>query len=692
MTNFRLLGSPVVAIFCVIIFIILIVRYWKSVKQKPNTWRNLLVFLRSTTLLGLLILVLDPLLSLESSKLELPSVSVFYDVSQSMKHHLKENNINYSKVQQNVSNWINENNLNAKYYYFGEEIRKNSSEPDFSVNDKYSDFTELPDIVSLNNAKINLLFSDGISTNGIDLNSINFSKQYPIYTIGFGSLVAENDVSIENVEYPRSIMKGDSVSFTISIKATIEEELPIQILLFNNEDKIIHSTQKTILKGSSYVDVTLDLNSINLTEQMRFKIISNLKENMSESKDWSINLNILSSKNTVFLVSGSLSPNTTFIKDVLKHLPQTEINHAYRKNTGNWDANLTEMLKQNPEFIVLDDFPNRYLDNTKFDEIMSYSEHNGISVLYFEGPNSNSQSATLISGYLGTLATTQRKPVLLPLEAGDTPPTLLSNLSEVALFPPQRKIHNWTAQKNVGYPIIQYSDLSLAVYQIQDKTHFITGIFMPELAATHFKLSSTKQENKLYELCYDIFLSELISEDKYTNFTTNKPYYFLGDPIEIDALLNPHLSKEPKEMNIVVSHSSDTKKTRIPLLYNNETKSFTCEFIPTKPGNLEFFTETKWENNLTSNSKTQEIIVQTIHTELRNLVQNKTGLLRIAETTGGEYNNINELDSFLNHLKISPLEKHNDYHLSSSSFYRYWWIFIVLFTAEWIIRKKIGLL
>ena len=218
MTNFRLLGSPVVAIFCVIIFIILIVRYWKSVKQKPNTWRNLLVFLRSTTLLGLLILVLDPLLSLESSKLELPSVSVFYDVSQSMKHHLKENNINYSKVQQNVSNWINENNLNAKYYYFGEEIRKNSSEPDFSVNDKYSDFTELPDIVSLNNAKINLLFSDGISTNGIDLNSINFSKQYPIYTIGFGSLVAENDVSIENVEYPRSIMKGDSVSFTISIK------------------------------------------------------------------------------------------------------------------------------------------------------------------------------------------------------------------------------------------------------------------------------------------------------------------------------------------------------------------------------------------------------------------------------------------------------------------------------------------
>ncbi|MBL7110161.1 MAG: hypothetical protein ISS11_07990, partial [Candidatus Marinimicrobia bacterium] len=648
--------------------------------------------LRSLTLTGLVFLLLDPLLNFISSKLEYPSVSVFYDTSLSMKQHLDESELNYSDIKQNVNEWIDENKLNPKTYYFGEKFRKISTVSEISLDDQFTDFTELPNIISLNNSKINFLFSDGIFTAGADLNSISFDKQLSVYSFGFGSLNAENDIRIANVEYPRSIIVGDSVALDISIEASIENDLLVQVMLINNDDKIIHSIKKNINKGSSFVDVSMNLNSDDLTEQMMIKIVSDLQEIEKENNKWSFNLNLVSKKQSVLLISGALSSNTGFIKAVLQNLPQVEVTHIYRKNIGNWNKDLNSKFNQNHEIIILDDFPNNYLDKSQFDKISSYAELNGISILYFEGPNSNLQSAKLIAEYFGISAVLQRKPVLLVLEAGNLTQNLLTDLSVVEMFPPQQKIHSWALKQNNGYSIVKYSDASLAIYQNQLRNHSITGVFMPELSKTHFKLSTTEQEKSLYELCYDIVLSELISEDKLINIHTSKPSYCLGDQIDIDVMLNPHLSDKPTDVNLIVASDGETSEIQIPLHFNEKKQSYNCDFIADKSGSFEIFTKAKWENGQTTNSKPQKFIVQAIHTELKNLIQNRTGLQRIASLTGGIYNNIIALDSLLNHLKITPLEKYNDYHLSSISFYRYWWIFIVLLTAEWIIRKKIGLL
>jgi hypothetical protein len=44
------------------------------------------------------------------------------------------------------------------------------------------------------------------------------------------------------------------------------------------------------------------------------------------------------------------------------------------------------------------------------------------------------------------------------------------------------------------------------------------------------------------------------------------------------------------------------------------------------------------------------------------------------------------------HIEITPVQLIKNHQISGLSSQNYWWILIILLAAEWVVRKKLGLL
>ena len=119
------LGSPIIIIIIfLILFTLLMYKYWQLLNRKVDKYRNILFILRFLSILFILFLIIDPLIKWKEKKSISQNIDVIFDLSESMFVHANKQNIDFLDIQSIIDKWGYKNNLQIDFFKLGKNFSK----------------------------------------------------------------------------------------------------------------------------------------------------------------------------------------------------------------------------------------------------------------------------------------------------------------------------------------------------------------------------------------------------------------------------------------------------------------------------------------------------------------------------------------------------------------------------------------
>ena len=688
MLDFNIQGNVFIIIVSFFLLAVLVYNYTVLLRAKAPLWRFIMLFTRSLTLVIILFLLVNPILNYFGRRTEKPLTAVFIDDSSSIKFHLDKSNKNPVDLTAAIVEWADSHETDMSLFTFGNSLRPVKSLKRLNFTDTQTDFSDLPGKMSEIRADHNILITDGIATSGLDLASLNFSDVNPIYTIAVGAAADEVDVSIDRIDAPASVVMGDSLDITVSLKSVLNEQTSTRLEILNESGKSLYDSVILLQPGSGYQSYKLRIPSENFTEFMTARISAVKDELFAENNQSSFNIKILSARENLLIITGALSYNTAYLKNLIRELPRAEVHHLFRKSASQWNDDLEKILQLSPTMIIMDDFPSESGDRNMLNRVVDYSKTKLVPLIYFEGPSAGMITASQLSSEFQLTAREVQHATEVSL-VRPLNPYLFIDFSQIENVPPQRRNLTWSFQN--GGSLLEFSDGLPAIWRFKGQLSF-TAVFMPQLAQLSLKNSTTEYSGILERIVFDLMLTELLSENNIAVVESDQTGYDFGDPVAFTIRLNEAVDAIPKTVVLKLTDDKGEIVDEIPARWHEESGSFTTDYLPRASGNLSAWSEIEWDNGENTKSDSINISIQDINVEYRNLSPNLNGLNRIAENTGGTSGHINQLESILNAVKITPVKKDYEFHFSAVLTQKYWIIIILLLAIEWWIRKRNGLL
>ena len=673
----KILGSPFFTIIFTISFILLLIRYWKLLKNIPLPYKLSLISLRSITLIILLLLLINPWTNFKKKEQIPQNIDIIFDLSESMYAHFDKMELSVEGIMQSISALFDNNQIDKNFYRLGKKIEL--------INDDLTaigvtDFTNLPNFMAFENPNQILLITDGKATLGRELNNINFPKNIPIHTIGVGPVISENDLAINRVIIPPRSNITDTVKLVMKVSAKIQNDANTTLDIYNGNGKKIFTESVSFKSGSHNHEIEIFIPAINFTGLNNATIYSIDGESQLKNNQYSFKVNVQSDIDKVILISGALSPNSSSIKSILNSLEGIEVEHHYRIDALNWNTHPETVLSGDHKLIVFDDFPSGNNDRILFDKLIQSSRSRHIPMVYFEGPKSNLTTGEIIrSQFPFFIPTAIDSEILTSLS--DEYSKIIDVQFKLSSFPPQTRSVKWTMDNNDW---INFTDGSFMIANKND----VYMVAIPDITGNHLK-TKNNLSSPIFSLLNKLFLHAYYGNEGLLAMHIDGSSFNKGEifsakllPVENLGLLN---------FKVKVIHSDmDTFIT--DCIKSFPEKYYNCNLTLHSPGEFTLRGEAELPDGKKINSTNESIIVQDANIELKELIQDQNILMQVAHTSGGIYIPIESLDSMFSNIEITPIQNVRNYQISGLSTQNYWWLLIVLLSTEWFIRKKLGLL
>ena len=673
----KILGSPFFTIIFTISFILLLIRYWKLLKNIPLPYKLSLISLRSITLIILLLLLINPWTNFKKKEQIPQNIDIIFDLSESMYAHFDKMELSIEGIIQSLSTLFDNNQIDKNFYRLGKKIQ--------FINDNLAaigvtDFTNLSNFMAFENPNQILLITDGKATLGRELNNINFPKNIPIHTIGVGPVISENDLAINRVIIPPRSNITDTVKLVMKVSAKIQNDANTTLDIYNGNGKKIFTESVSFKSGSHNHEIEIFIPAINFTGLNNATIYSIDGESQLKNNQYSFKVNVQSDIDKVILISGALSPNSSSIKSILNSLEGIEVEHHYRIDALNWNTHPESILSGDHKLIVFDDFPSGNNDRILFDKLIQSSRSQHIPMVYFEGPKSNLTTGEIIrSQFPFFIPTAIDSEILTSLS--DEYSKIIDVQFKLSSFPPQTRSVKWTMDNNDW---INFTDGSFMIANKND----VYMVAIPDITGNHLK-TKNNLSSPIFSLLNKLFLHAYYGNEGLLAMHIDGSSFNKGEifsvkllPVENLGLLN---------FKVKVIHSDmDTFIT--DCIKSFPEKYYNCNLTLHSPGEFTLRGEAELPDGKKINSTNESIIVQDANIELKELIQDQNILMQVAHTSGGIYIPIESLDSMFSNIEITPIQNVRNYQISGLSTQNYWWLLIVLLSTEWFIRKKLGLL
>jgi len=677
LNNMKILGSPFFAIVFTISFLLLLLRYWKLLKNIPLLYKLSLISLRSITLIILLLLLINPWASFKKKEQIPQNIDVIFDLSESMYAHFNKMELSVEEILGSISTFFDKNKIDKNFYRLGKIIEL--------INDDLAaigvtDFTNLSNFISYENPNQIILITDGKATAGRELNDINFPKNIPIHTIGVGPVISENDLAINRIIIPPRSNISDTVKLVMKASAKIQNDANTTLDIYNGNGKKIFTKSVSLKSGSHNHEIEIFIPAINFTGLNNANIYSIDGESQLKNNQYSFKVNVQSDIDKVILISGALSPNSSSIKSILNSLEGIEVEHHYRIDAINWNTHPESILPGDHKLIVFDDFPSGNNDRILFDKLIQSSRSQHIPMVYFEGPKSNLTTGEIIrSQFPSFIPTAIDSDIFTSLS--DEHSKIIDVQFKLSSFPPQFRSVKWTTDSN-GW--VNFADGSFMIANKND----VYIVAIPDITGNHLK-TNNNLSSPIFTLLNKLFLHAYYGNEGLLAMHIDGSSFNKGETINIKLLPVENLGLSNFKLEGIHSNL-DTVIT--DCIKSFPEKYYNCNLTLHSLGEITLRGEAKLPDGKRINSTNESIIVQDVNIELKELIQDQNILMQVAHSTGGIYIPIESLDSMFSNIEIMPIQNLRNYQISGLSTQNYWWILVVLLSTEWFIRKKLGLL
>jgi CARDB len=671
--------------------------------------RIILITLRSLALITILFIFFEPVLSFTKKVILEPVNLIFIDNSRSIIIDDGSNRVENEKsiAESFLSNPISDND---EIYLFGDHIRElhEDSLNNLNFNDAVTNISQVFSSVKKDekNYSTLTLITDGVITAGS--NSIYSASNLglPIFTIGIGDTTQVIDVSVKRV-LSNNLLYAETPT---TIEATIQNnglsKKNVAVSLY--EDNNLIEQKNVELSSSGIQNESFTYTPKSPGEKKLTVVVSKQKEEFTSANNRkTFYINVLSNKVRVLILAGSPSADLTFIKNVLREDDSFTI------------KSLTQISKD------------------KFAEQESINFIDSADIFFLVGFPSFNTSQNLISKVVKRIAE-ERIPFFLTITNGigfnklkffqpELPFTIRSDYSGFRKVQPQifdDQKNNPIIQNNSSDVITAWNDLP-PIYQpsynfiakpeskviakikvnnvVLNSPLIISKSFngkrsIAVLAADiwRWKLQTVRKDDNLFDsfILNSVKWLNASDTDKRVNIKSIKKNYSLGEVIEFtaqvyDESINPVSDAEVK---LIISSQNDTYELDLQSIGNG---LYEGQIKINEKGDYNFSGKVSLDGKEigTDNGRFN---VGELDVEMINPRMNFALLNLLANETNGEFAFANDYDHIIKKIKeINENSREEKIITSDVTLWSDEWLMVIavlLFSLEWFLRKRAGML
>ena len=212
---------------------LLIIYFFISDKNNLKNIKTI-IFLRISVLGIIVFLFLEPkLIFYKINKYDL-NWNLYVDKSLSMSYHTNPSLGSLNSGIDYIIDKFKDKNVEIKTFGFGESLDSNWINSERLIKDGTTNMSDVLNHIKANNNKRlsgSIIISDGQVNLGEEIFSIHEDEIKPIYILGAGDEDPFIDVSIQSINAPPVIIKGESAELDVTISSTGEINQKLNITL-----------------------------------------------------------------------------------------------------------------------------------------------------------------------------------------------------------------------------------------------------------------------------------------------------------------------------------------------------------------------------------------------------------------------------------------------------------------------------
>ncbi len=706
--SFSILTSG--SILLILLFVILLAAfsffvYKYTIPKVSSRLRTLLIILRALIFGLILFLIFEPALSfIQKEKIE-SMTYIYIDNSNSIAAKDSLNRI--AQTISLIGDLDSSPGINAKFFSFGKKIDSLDPGQKKKINFRaqQTNFSNIIEHIKKNNAQINsvVILSDGIITDGIDPTYQAEKLQIPIFTIGIGDSTQKKDVEIYNVLFNQFIYAGKQTQIDVALKNYGFENKNTRVSFFE-EKTLIESKDLTLSETG------LDKVSFNYKPEAGGKkklrvVVSPFEgEASAANNSRTFYLDVLDTKLKVCLIAGTPSADVSAIAKSISVDKNIQLKKLIQISQNKFWDNVKPTVIDSAELLFIVDFPSSNSSQALIDKISSAVAQNKPFFFLLTGnvalakltefekslPFSFSKS---VNEFLQVQPDLNTESFSSYFSTENNQRNIWDNLPPVSQFAtefsskPGSNVLVKSRVKNIpiGNPLI--ISRSLGKQRV-----------LPILAGDIWKWQlQTAEKNPEF---FDNFINDIVkwlsvsSQQKQFRVTTDKKIYSPSEEVEFTAEMYDQTFSPIDTANITLKVLSGSKTFDLTFSPTGNGL-YSSTFLPVESGDYSF-EGTAGFNGIKLKSETGRFSVGEVQIEKLDTRMRTDFLKLLANSSGGYYYTLENHTGLKD--KLTRLNLNSSKEKISKNEYQLWsneWVLIfiiLLFAAEWFIRKRAGMI
>ena len=672
----------------------------------PKIKRFILTLIRSLALILLLFIFFEPVLTLTKKNILAPLNLFFFDNSKSIAINDGTNRIDKIKslIEQTNSASLNGD---KQIYSFGYDVNQVSTDSlaTFGFSETTTDFEKIFSNINQteNNISSITIVSDGVITEGSTPIYSAEKLGIPVFTVGIGDSTQKNDVEIKNVINNEFIYAETPTTILATILNKGFAGKSSQISLYENTQLI---EQKSLTLDASGVNsIAFDYTpKLSGEKKLTIRIANQNSESTYLNNQKVFYINVLSNKINVLLLSGKPSADLTFIKNSLSADENLKVNTLTQISAGNFLEQNPQQKLDSADIIYLIEFPTNLTSEDFLTRLKNKLEiRNTPFFLLLSGDvdlNKLNRISSLLSFSVQTIDKNylQVQPDIQISEISN--PVLINNL-----------INDWNNLPPISQPLISLTikpeSKILSKVRINNQPRnnplIITRSFGSKRSLAVIGKDIWKWKLQTASKNLTLFDNFIVGSTRWLNapddqkkvrIKTSKQIYSTGETVQFSAQVYDESFNPVNDAEVKIQINNKDQK-QILLLSSVGGGLYEGNFTPEINGDY-FFNGNSSINGKYLGDDKGSFNVGDVDIEMIETRMNYEFLNLLSNQTNGKYFSSEKYKDLLNLLDNRNKSSSKEKFITSEI--RLWsdeWlliIVIILFAAEWFIRKRAGML
>jgi hypothetical protein len=692
--------------------------YRFTVPPVATVTRVVLMLLRALTLSFLLLFLFEPLLRLVFTSQKPPVVGILVDESTSMaiKDKTGDRREELRKVLSSPQMKSISNHGEALYYTFGSAVKQ----VDPGILDSLGATEDATDISSAlrtlasdresRNVDAAVLISDG--SYNLGQNPIYAAEQLdlPVYTIGIGDSSEQKDVLVTRIAANDLVYTETQAPVDVTIKSSGLAGEHVEVTL-NEGTRMLDRKTITLGQGTREYPVSLSYTPEGDGLKKYTVRISALPGELTTSNNFrSFFARVLKSKLRVFILAGSPSPDLSVLKQTLSEDRNVTVQSLTQKlPDGFYEGSLSSQLLDSADCIMTIDFPTSSTRGTSLDMIAASIQQQRKPLFFIGGKQVDwgklQALASILPFRVQGISTEEEYVFFQPAETQRQNPILsvpqAEDLSPWNKLPPIFKTETSFAARPeatvLGYSRVQgvllKEPLMLTRNVNRQKSLIVLGY---GLWRWRLMTQGTPETERLLStfLVNGVKWLTTREDSKPVMVTTTKESYTQGEPVEFvgqvyDASAQP---VDNAQLRVMVREGGREFPAVLRSIGSGRYE-----------GSIDGLSEGDYTFKALAVTDGQQLgedngrfAVGGLNLEFQDTRMNSSLLRQIAARTGGRYYSPDDFSTLVDDITTKPSFTPRK-TLRATAFELWNWqyslaVLILLFGAEWFIRKRSGML